>query len=315
MLVGHRFERTPQGDLHIHSYNRAQTIAIVLAGAVSVAAPVAFVVFAIVSDIPGQMHPLHLLTLILALLLIPAISLMMAIYIGSRETFVFSRDEGVGKQRMQNFFGRRERITTFKIRGPKRLELRRNRDAKPIYTQLWLVMRDGPEHRLTTSTVPVVPGSKRTDTWLRELADYLEVPVPTEVVEVAPAGLAAAYQPAPAPARMASAKRTQHKGKKPQAQQGRTEKIGVPGRLLLALIGAFVAVLELTQVIALVRALFTGELRFSGVRSGTSRFLFAEQPWTFSFNVLVGIGEVLLLGFIAWGCLRMAVQGRMKAEP
>ncbi len=41
-------------------------------------------------------------------------------------------------------------------------------------------MRDGTEHRLTTDNVPVVPGSQRTDMWLRELADYLNVAVPTE---------------------------------------------------------------------------------------------------------------------------------------
>jgi hypothetical protein len=37
-------------------------------------------------------------------------------------------------------------------------------------------------------------------------------------------------------------------------------------------------VLELTQVIAVVRALFTGRLRFSGMRSGSSSFYWAEQP-------------------------------------
>ncbi|GLK88521.1 hypothetical protein [Pseudomonas turukhanskensis] len=314
MLLGHRFERTAQGDLHIHSYNRAQSIAIVLAGAVSLAAPVAFVVFAFASDIPGQMHPLHLLLIVLALLLIPALAVLMAVYTGTRETLLLSRRDGEGKRRTQNFFGRRERVEAFKIKGPKRLELRRRQHAEHLYTQLWLVMRDGPEHRLTTDTVPVVPGSKRTEVWLRELADYLEVPVPTEVVEMPATVLGVPHQPAPALARQGAPKRTPPKGNGSPAAQEPTEKIGIPGRLLLTLIGAFLAVLELTQVIALVRALFTGQLRFSGMRSSSSSFYWAEQPLTFSLNVLAGVAEVLIIGFIAWRCLRVAVQGWVKRD-
>jgi membrane protein implicated in regulation of membrane protease activity len=314
MLIGHRFERTAQGDLHIHSHNHAQSIAIVMAGALSVALPVAFVLFGIATGIPGEMHPLHLLLIILAMLLIAALAVLMAVYTDTRETLLLSRHGGEGKRRTQNFFGRRERVVAFKTKGPKRLELRRRPHAEPIYTQLWLVMRDGPEHRLTTDTVPVVPGSKRTEVWLRELAEYLEVPVPTEVIETPAAGPVAAYQPAPVLARHGTAKRTRHKDNGPTAALEPTDKIGIPGRLLLSLIGAFLAVLELTQVIALVRALFTGRLRFSGIRSGSSSFYWADQPLTFSFNVLVGVAEVLIIGLIAWSCLRVAVQGRMKRD-
>lgn len=32
----------------------------------------------------------------------------------------------------------------------------------------------------------------------------------------------------------------------------------------------------------------------------------------FSFHVLIGIAELLVIGVIAWGCLRVAIQGRMK---
>lgn len=314
MMMGHRFERTEQGELHIHSYNRAQSIAIVSAGVISIVGPVAFVWFAIVSDIPAQMHALHLLLLILALLLIAGISAAMAFYIGARETLMLSRDEGVGRRRTQNFFGRRERIEAFKVRGPKRLELRRRQHAEPIYTQLWLVMRDGPEHRLTSNTVPVVPGSKRTDEWLREIAEYLEVPVPTEVVEEPAAGMTALSRPAPAIAPNTSTRRKQAKDKSPVAAHEHTDKIGVPGRILLTLIGAFTAVLGLIQAIGVVRGLFTGRLRYGGARPSSS-FYWAEQPLSFSFNVLFGVGEVLILGFITWRCLRIALQGRMKAEP
>jgi hypothetical protein len=68
--------------------------------------------------------------------------------------------------------------SAFSIDKTHRLELRSRPQAEPAYTQLWLVMRDGTEQRLTTDNVPVVPGSKRTDLWLRELADYLNLAVP-----------------------------------------------------------------------------------------------------------------------------------------
>jgi hypothetical protein len=93
-----------------------------------------------------------------------------------------------------------------------------------------------------------------------------------------------------------------------------TDKLGRPARALLSLLGVFLAALELTHVIALVRALFTGRLRVSGIRSGSTSFYWAEQPLVFSFNVLVGVAEVLIIGVIAWGCLRTAILGRLKSN-
>ena len=79
--------------------------------------------------------------------------------------------------------------------------------------------------------------------------------------------------------------------------------------------GAFLAVLELTHVFALVQALFTGRLRVGGFRTGSTTFYWAEQPMVFSFNLLIGIAEVLIIGVIAWGCLRVAIRGRLRADP
>jgi hypothetical protein len=314
MLIGHRFERTAQDDLHIHSCNRVQSAFVLLAGAMAFILPLAFVVFWCTdasSPLTG-MDPLSSLLIALLLLLIPALGLLLMVYTGTRETLLLSRVDGEGKRRTRNVFGGRERVqSVFKIDTPRQLELRRRPHAEPAYTQLWLVMRDGTEHRLTTDNVPVVPGSQHTDRWLRELADYLNVAVPTEVVVGTAATAQAPYRPAPSPVKAAR----QRKAKGPTPAAKSTEPLGMPARALLTLLGAFLAVLELTHAISLVRALFTGRLRVGGVRSGSVSFYWAEQPMVFSFNVLVGVAEVLIIGVIAWGCLRTAILGRLKANP
>ena len=315
MLIGHRFERTAQGDLHIHSRNRVQSAFVLLTGAMAFILPLAFVVFGFSAEHSplADLDPLSSLLIVLGLLLIPALGLLLMVYTGTRETLLLSRHNGEGTRRTRNFFGGRERVqSVFSINAPHALELRRRPQAEPVYTQLWLVMRDGSEQRLTTDNVPVVPGSQRTDRWLRELAGYLNLPVPTEVV-VDPAARATAYRPAPAHDR--AAKGVKPKGKELTSSHESSEKLGLPARALLTLLGAFLAVLELTHVIALMRALLTGRLRVSGLRTGSTSFYWAEHPMVFSFNLLVGIAEVLIIGLIAWGCLRTAILGRLKAHP
>ena len=315
MLIGHRFERTAQGDLHIHSRNRVQSAFVLLTGAMAFILPLAFVVFGFSAEHSplADLDPLSSLLIVLGLLLIPALGLLLMVYTGTRETLLLSRHSGEGTRRTRNFFGGRERVqSVFSINALHALELRRRPQAEPVYTQLWLVMRDGSEQRLTTDNVPVVPGSQRTDRWLRELAGYLNLPVPTEVV-VDPAARATAYRPAPAHDR--AAKGVKPKGKELTSSHESSEKLGLPARALLTLLGAFLAVLELTHVIALMRALLTGRLRVSGLRTGSTSFYWAEQPMVFSFNLLVGIAEVLIIGLIAWGCLRTAILGRLKANP
>ncbi|MGD8216696.1 hypothetical protein [Pseudomonas thivervalensis] len=318
MLFGHRFERTAQDDLHIHSRNLVQSAFVLLTGALAFMLPMAFAVFVITDENSPltDLDPLTSLLIVLGLLLIPALGLLLMVYTGMRETLLLSRRDGEGKRRTRNFFGRRERVhTAFRIDTPQCLELRRRQDAEPAYTQLWLVMRDGTEQRLTTDNVPVVPGSKHTDVWLRELADYLNVAVPTEVVVGSTAAVKATYKPAPAPTSGKAVREArQRRTKELRPSQESTEKLGTPARALLLLMGVFLALLELSRVIALVPALFAGRLRVGG-RTGTTTFYWAEQPLTFSFNMLVGMAEVLILGFIAWGCLRMAIRGRMSSNP
>ncbi|WP_431081493.1 hypothetical protein [Pseudomonas thivervalensis] len=318
MLFGHRFERTAQDDLHIHSRNLVQSAFVLLTGALAFMLPMAFAVFVIIDENSPltDLDPLTSLLIVLGLLLIPALGLLLMVYTGMRETLLLSRRDGEGKRRTRNFFGRRERVhSVFRIDTPKCLELRRRPDARPAYTQLWLVMRDGTEQRLTTDNVPVVPGSKHTDVWLRELANYLNVAVPTEVVVGSTAAVKATYKPAPAPTSGKAVREArQRRAKELRPSHEPTEKLGTPARALLLLMGVFLALLELSRVIALVPALFAGRLRVGG-RTGTTTFYWAEQPLTFSFNMLVGMAEVLILGFIAWGCLRMAIRGRMSSNP
>ncbi|OAB54249.1 hypothetical protein [Pseudomonas thivervalensis] len=318
MLFGHRFERTAQDDLHIHSRNLVQSAFVLLTGALAFMLPMAFAVFVIIDENSPltDLDPLTSLLIVLGLLLIPALGLLLMVYTGMRETLLLSRRDGEGKRRTRNFFGRRERVhSVFRIDTPKCLELRRRPDARPAYTQLWLVMRDGTEQRLTTDNVPVVPGSKHTDVWLRELANYLNVAVPTEVVVGSTAAVKATYKPAPAPTSGKAVREArQRRAKELRPSHEATEKLGTPARALLLLMGVFLALLELSRVIALVPALFAGRLRVGG-RTGTTTFYWAEQPLTFSFNMLVGMAEVLILGFIAWGCLRMAIRGRMSSNP
>ncbi|MBC3377126.1 hypothetical protein HU762_24605 [Pseudomonas sp. SWRI92] len=311
MLIGHRFERTARDDLHIHSINRVQSGFVLLTSAMALIFPVAAVLAIATADSPlASVDPLASLLTVLGLLLIPAAGLLLLIYSGTHETLLLSRLDAEGKRRTRNFFGRRERVhSVFRIDAAKYLELRRRPEAEPARTQLWLVLRDGTEHRLTTDNVPVTPGRKHTDMWLNELADYLKVTVPTEVVMGSATGAPAAYRPAPTPAKIAR----QRKTKTPMPCADTSDRLGIPARALLALLGTFLAVFELTRIIALMSALFTGRLRIGISRPTT--FYWTEQPMAFSFHVLIGIAELLVIGVIAWGCLRVAIQGRMKSDP
>lgn len=316
MLIGYQFERTAQDDLLIHSRNRVQSAVVLWLCGIGLSLPIAGIVFATSDDssLLTGMHPLHALLLGIGMLLIPACVLWMLVYTGSRETFVLSRVKAEGQRITRNMFGRRRRVeSTFSIQSPRHLELRRHNGAKVRATQLWLVMRDGAEQRLTSQNVPVVPGSQRTQQWLQELADYLQVAVPTDIVEPV-ASKAATVVPAAAPVQ---GKKNAEGGKqrKTEASEppvGLIGPIGILARVVLALLGAFVAVLEMTRVMTVLPAFFTGRLSVSGSRGRPTVYYLMDQPWSFLFNLLFGIGEILLLGFIAWRCLEFAIRGRLK---
>jgi hypothetical protein len=121
MLIGHRFERTAQGDLHIHSRNRVQSAFVLLTGAMAFILPLAFVVFGFSAENASlaDLDPLSSLLIVLGLLLIPALGLLLMVYTGTRETLLLSRHSGEGTRRTRNFFGRRERVqSVFSINAP-----------------------------------------------------------------------------------------------------------------------------------------------------------------------------------------------------
>ncbi|XVN15336.1 hypothetical protein QZH46_03810 [Pseudomonas corrugata] len=105
MLIGHRFERTAQDDLRIHSHNRVQSIAVLLVGALAFLLPVTFAVFAVADGLSPSagLDPLSSLLIVLGLLLIPALGLMLMVYTGIRESLVLSRVDGKGRRLTRNF--------------------------------------------------------------------------------------------------------------------------------------------------------------------------------------------------------------------
>ena len=112
MLIGYRFERTAQGDLHIHTRNRLMDGIALLLGPVSVAAPVVFMVcVALNGGSPlVDVEPFVALLMVLGALLLSALGLVIMVYTGYRETLLLSKLENQGKRRTRNFFGRRERV-------------------------------------------------------------------------------------------------------------------------------------------------------------------------------------------------------------
>src|SRR5688572_33238646 len=109
MLFGHRFERTVQDDLHIHSRNLVQSAFVLLTGVLAFILPLAFVVFVIADGGSPltDLDPLTSLLIVLGLLLIPALGLLLMVYTGIRETLLRSRRDGEGQRRTRTFSGRR----------------------------------------------------------------------------------------------------------------------------------------------------------------------------------------------------------------
>ncbi|WP_328803412.1 hypothetical protein [Pseudomonas triticifolii] len=89
----------------------------------------------------------------------------------------------------------------------------------------------------------------------------------------------------------------------------------MPARAISALLGIFFAVLELTNVFQLVSSLFSGRLRVTGLRTRPTIYYWNEQPLAFSFHMLAGFVEVLIISVIAWTCLRIAIRGWIESNP
>jgi len=316
MLIGHRYEHTPDGDLRIRSHNH------VLGGLVLMFLAIGFGVPTVVL-MEGMKAGSLVNTLLvgLAMLLLPAMSLLALWSSAPRETLTLSRRNAVVERRRRMLLGLREQVEQFALGRPVALELRVRKDARPAIGTLWMILPDGREQCLSPGNFALLPGRPSTERWLGEVAGYLEVAV-TRVERDAAGADARPVAPLPAWRRRAAAFNAVHAPPPRVARRASTpnaptasdpnDRIGFLARVVVALFGLFLAVLELSQALAVATALFTGRLRVSGFRTGSHSYLWDERPMAFSVHTLFGVVEVLVVGYIAWQCVRISATGVIK---
>ncbi len=316
MLIGHRYEHTPDGDLRIRSHNH------VLGGLVLMFLAIGFGVPTVVL-MEGMKAGSLVNTLLvgLAMLLLPAMSLLALWSSAPRETLTLSRRNAVVERRRRMLLGLREQVEQFALGRPVALELRVRKDARPAIGTLWMILPDGREQCLSPGNFALLPGRPSTERWLGEVAGYLEVAV-TRVERDAAGADARPVAPLPAWRRRAAAFNAVHAPPPRVARKASTpnaptasdpnDRIGFLARVVVALFGLFLAVLEMSQALAVATALFTGRLRVSGFRTGSHSYLWDERPMAFSVHTLFGVVEVLVVGYIAWQCLRISATGVIK---
>ncbi|MET4615028.1 hypothetical protein ABIA71_000590 [Stenotrophomonas sp. 2619] len=316
MLIGHRYEHTPDGDLHIRSHNH------VLSGTVLMILVMGFGIPTVVlMEGMNVTSPSDTVLALLVMLLLPAVSVVALLSFATHETLTLSCRNDVVERRRRMLLGLREQVEQFALGRPAALELRVRKDAWPAIGTLWIMLPDGREHCLSPGNAVLLPGRPSTERWLGEVADYLHVAV-TRVERGAAGAEDRPVAPPPAWRRRAEAFNAVHappprvvrKASTPNAPKASdpNDRIGFPGRAVLALFGLFLAVLELSQALAVGTALFTGRLRVSGFRTGSHSYLWDERPMAFSVHTLFGVVEVLVVGYIAWQCLRISATGVIK---
>ena len=316
MLIGHRYEHTPDGDLRIRSHNH------VLSGTVLMILVMGFGIPTVVlMEGMNVTSPSDTVLAILVMLLLPAVSVMVLLSFATHETLTLSWRNDVVERRRRMLLGLREQVEQFALGRPAALELRVRKDARPAIGTLWMILPDGREHCLSPGNFALLPGRPSTERWLGEVAGYLQVAV-TRVERDAAGADARPVAPLPAWRRRAEAFNAVHappprvvrKASTPNAPNASdpNDRIGPLARAVLALFGLFLAVLELTQAVAVGTALFTGRLRVSGFRTGSHSYLWDERPMAFSVHTLFGVVEVLVVGYIAWQCLRISATGVIK---
>ncbi|WP_141059034.1 hypothetical protein [Stenotrophomonas rhizophila] len=316
MLIGHRYEHTPDGDLRIRSHNH------VLSGTVLVILVMGFGIPTVVlMEGMNVTSPSDTVLALLVMLLLPAVSVVALLSFATHETLTLSWRNDVVERRRRMLLGLREQVEQFALGRPAALELRVRKDAWPAIGTLWMMLPDGREHCLSPGNAVLLPGRPSTERWLGEVADYLHVAV-TRVERGAAGADARPVAPLPAWRRRAAAFNAVHappprvvrKASTPNAPKATdpNDRIGLLARAVVALFGLFLAVLELSQALAVGTALFTGRLRVSGFRTGSHSYLWDERPMAFSVHTLFGVIEVLVVGYIAWQCLRISATGVIK---
>lgn len=320
MLLLHRYRQTPQGDLQIRSCNVLQaglclfvgTAGPVLVGLLLVAAGPRL------ARVGGQ----DLLTLAVVGLMVIVLSVTLLVYGEMRETLLLSRGRGIGRSSTTYLLGLRERSQTFPLAAPLRMELRRIRHRYYASTTLWLILEDGSAHALTPVTVPMALGSRRTTQWMQTLASYLELPVPDQVVDIAPSPDTVAATPPPT-ARPRPMTRKQRKraerearlhgvpaGRRPDRRpQG--ERLPVMIRVTFASLGAFLLMFGGSALLSVLRSLGSRRYVSWSPRSGGVVYTWAEQPFMFALIVTFILFAAPVMLFFAVHFLRSSLTGRM----
>jgi len=299
MLIGYRYEERG-GVLRIHAANRVLQALLLLLLLACVGLPL------LLRSELAQVGGADMMVALLALIALPAFGVACAWYFPARETLALDRAGRRAQRYRRNLFGGRARLEeVFALDDGDRLQLQRIGAASaPI--RLWLLGRDGDAHRLSFETIAVRPGTATTDAWLRRIATYLRLELPGETVVLpsTPPRETRVRQTPPASAAVTKGRRHDD-----------ADTIAPGIRAVLALLGCFLVALEASQAFALLRALFTGTLHGSFWRGRTQAYLWDAQPVSFLLQASVGLAEILVVGLLAWGCLRLALAGRLRQRP
>lgn len=295
-LIGYRYEE--RGDLlRIHSANRLLQALLLLLLLACIGLPLL-----LRGELAGRSGG-DMVVALLALIALPALGVACAWYFPVRETLELERAGRRVQRCRHNLFGGRARVEeAFALEDGDRLQLRRT-GAASAPVRLRLLGRDGGVHRLSFETVAVRPGTAMTDARLRRIAAHLRLELPGEIVGLPP------QQPQEArarPALSAPAATT------PDTRRDEADAIAPGIRAVLALLGCFLAAFEATQAFALLRAMFTGMLYASFWRGRIQAHHWDGQPASFLLQASVGLAEILVVGVLAWGCLRLALAGRLR---
>lgn len=299
MLIGYRYEE--HGDiLRIHSANRLLQALLLLFLLGGVVMPL--LLRGELAGRSGADMPVALL----ALMVLPALGMACAWYFPVRETLELDRAGRRARRCRRNLFGGRARLEeAFVLENGDRLQLQRA-GAAPAPIRLWLLGRDGDAHRLSFETVAVRPDSAMTEAWLRRIAAHLQLELPGEIAASPPMSPRQARSRPSPPAPAAATHGT---------LRDDADAIAPGIRAVLALLGCFLAALEASQAFALLRAVLSGTLHGSFWRGRTQAYHWDGQPWSFLLQMSVGVGEILVVGLLAWGCLRLALAGRLRQLP
>lgn len=295
-LIGYRYEE--HGELlRIHSANRLLQALLLLFLLACIGLPLL-----LRGELAGRSGG-DMAVALLAMIALPAFGMACAWYFPVRETLELERAGRRVQRCHRNLFGGRvQREEAFALEDGNRLQLGRT-GAAPAPVRLWLLGHDGNAYRLSFETVAVRPGTAMTDAWLRRIAAHLRLELPAEI-DVSPPlrPQEARVRPAfSAPAATAAGIRRDD-----------ADAIAPGIRAVLALLGCFLAAFEATQAFALLRAVFTGTLYGSFWRGRIQAHHWDGQPGSFLLQAAVGLAEILVVGVLAWGCLRLALAGRLR---